>query len=949
VIREGGDFMKHLDFFNSGNLDYIESMYERYRNDPDSVDPSFRYFFSGFEAARTEIRVDAKTGKVSRETLPTEFLNDYEYGSVQIPGKNVEDEQERVFELISAYRKYGHLSARINCIKSPGSNPFIQLSEHGLGAEALSKTFYTGNLPGPDRRTLSEIMVRLEAIYCGSLAVEYVGIVQEVDEFKWLQAHTEAVSSDSCSVDERLWIYTLTYAAAEFERYLQRRYVGQKRFSLEGLDVLIPVLHALVDELGELGGAEVVLGMAHRGRLNVLANFMEKPYEQIFSEFEDLPAIVSRGDGDVKYHMGYLNSFTTQHGKTLSVSLNANPSHLELVNPVIQGKVYCRQKVVDDQDRTRVIPVLIHGDAAFAGQGINMEVLQLSQLRGYGVGGTLHIICDNQIGFTAEPHESRSTRYATDLFRMSNTPVFHVNGDDPEAAVRSIRLAVQFRQKFRKDVAVNLVGYRRHGHNEGDEPSFTQPMMYTKIRSHPSVHEIYRRELVGGGCLDEAPIQKIESLYKERLREAESRVESRGIACVRDSVEPGWQDVWQEDRVKRSTGVSQAVLLEVIQGISQLPEDFKANRKIRRFITQRTERFEGDNIDWALAESLCFGSLLLDDYRVRLSGQDSRRGTFAHRNLVAFSEEDGSEYIPLNHIRDNQREICVFNSMLSEQAVLGFEYGFALGNPETLVMWEAQFGDFANGAQSMIDVFLSSGESKWQVMNGLVLLLPHGYEGQGPEHSSARLERYLSLCAAYNLRVCVPSTPANYFHVLRRQVLKKDRKPLVLMTPKSLLRAKRCHSVREDFLEERVFLKVIVGTPGAEEEHAGLSRLVMCSGKLYYDLLELKEAKGLKDMELVRLEQLYPFPFKTILRLVESCPNLTEVVWAQEERRNMGAWTYLEPRLRAVLKGKDVPLYYVGRSEGASPCVASSTVHKEEQKHIVSKALARDLEEGGSI
>ncbi len=937
--------MNDLDFFNSGNLDYLESMYERYREDPNSVDPSFRYFFSGFEAARTEIQIDPESGKVSRQTLPSEFLNDFDYGSVQTPGKNLEDEQERVFELISAYRKYGHLSARINGIKEPGENPFIQLSEHGLGVEALSKTFYTGNLPGPDRNTLTEIMVRLEAIYCGTLAVEYVGIVQEVDEFRWLQAQTEAMDPKPFSMEERLWIYTLTYAAAEFERYLQRKYVGQKRFSLEGLDTLIPTLHALADELGEQGGTEIILGMAHRGRLNVLANFMEKPYEQIFSEFEDLPTVVARGDGDVKYHMGYLNSFETQHGKTLSVSLNANPSHLELVNPVIQGKVYCRQKVIDDEERTQVIPVLIHGDAAFAGQGINMEVLQLSQLRGYGVGGTLHIICDNQIGFTAEPHESRSTRYATDLFRMSNTPVFHVNADDPEAAVRAIRLAVRFRQKFKKDVALNLVGYRRHGHNEGDEPSFTQPLMYETIRSHPSVYEIYRKELLGGKLLDEEHIKKIESLYRERLMAAESSVQSRGISCVEDSVEPGWQGVWQEDRVKRNTGVSQEVLVEVVQGISQLPESFTANRKIRRFITQRSERFESDNIDWALAESLCFGSLLLDNCRVRLSGQDSRRGTFAHRNLVAFSEVDGSEYIPLNHIRKDQREICVFNSMLSEQAVLGFEYGFALGNPETLVMWEAQFGDFANGAQSMIDVFLSSGESKWQVMNGLVLLLPHGYEGQGPEHSSARLERYLSLCAGYNLRVCIPSTPANYFHVLRRQVLKKDRKPLVLMTPKSLLRAKRCVSSREDFLEEKVFLKVIVGTASAEEDREGLTRLVLCSGKLYYDLLELKETKGLKEMELVRLEQLYPFPFKTLLRLVESCPNLEEVVWAQEERRNMGAWTYLEPRLRSVLEDKDIQLHYVGRNEGSSPCIASSRIHKEEQKSIVSRAFALELQE----
>jgi 2-oxoglutarate dehydrogenase E1 component len=925
------------DFLNPSNLEYLESMYLRYQKDPQSVEPSLRYFFSGFDAARTEISIDPRSGEVKKEVLPTEFLQDFEYRSANIQGKNLEDQQERVFELISAYRKYGHLSAGINPIQDPDSNQFLQLSEHGLPESALSQVFYSGNLPGPDRSTLQEIIDRLEPIYCGTMAVEYVGIVQDADEFHWLQQHTEEPQKE-ISAEEKIWIYENLHAAAGFEQFLHRKFVGQKRFSLEGLDALNPLLHSLVDELGETGAKEIMLGMAHRGRLNVLTNLLGKPVEMIFSEFRGEMNQV-RGDGDVKYHLGYYNDLVTFRGHKVSVLLNPNPSHLELVNPIIIGKVYHRQKVLEDDHKEQVIPVLIHGDAAFAGQGINMEVLQLSMLRGYSVGGTVHIVADNQIGFTAWPHESRSTRYATDLFRMINVPVFHVNADDPEASIRAVRLAVQYRQKFKKDVAINLVGYRRYGHNEGDEPAFTQPLMYERIRSHPSSHEMYRSQLLTEGKVDPSSIDTLEREFNEELEKKYELVTAGKIACTSETVEPGWHKVWAEDHEKRKTGVPEELLTRVIQGISKIPEEFNAHPKIRKFISQRSENWQNDRIDWSLAESLCFGTLLLEEYRVRLSGQDSRRGTFSQRNMVAFDQKTGDEYIPLNHIQRGQRQICVFNSMLSEIAVLGFEYGFALASPETLVMWEAQFGDFANGAQSLFDVFIVSGESKWQSKNGLVLLLPHGYEGQGPEHSSARIERYLGLCSDYNLRVCNTTTPANYFHVLRRQVLKKDRKPLILMTPKSLLRLRTCNSVRSDFFSDKVFLKVIVGSDSGSLSTQKVRRALLCSGRVYYDLLAYRDENKIDDIELVRLEQIYPFPFKTLRNVLGSYPNLEEVYFVQEERQNMGAWHFLQPRLQAVLQELQKEPVYIGRGEGSSPCTGSPVIHKEEQKDLVTRAF----------
>ena len=933
--------MSNEGFFQQSNLQYFEKMYEEYKKDPNSVEDSLRHFFNGFDAAQTSIKVDVKTGRVTR-SVPQEFLYDMEHSFVDGSQSTTGDLQERVFELISAYRKYGHLQARTNPLAEPELSRFLSLKEHGLSNEHLDQQFYAGSLPGSDRLPLRQIISQCEDAYCSSLAVEYVGIVQDVDEYRWLQNEVESDAvSDSLDPQQRSWIFGHLFAADAFESFLHRKYVGQKRFSLEGLDSMIPMLHAALDELAISGAREVILGMAHRGRLNVLTNVLGKPHEQVMAEFEGLGATSSKGDGDVKYHLGYYNEVNTFSGRKVTMVLNPNPSHLELVNPVIQGKVYSRQKVLDDVNKEQVIPILIHGDAAFAGQGINMETLQLSQMRGYAVGGIVHIVADNQVGFTADPHQSRSTRYSTDLFKMADCPVFHANADDPDAAVRAIRMACKYRQKFKKDVCIHLLGYRRYGHNEGDEPSFTQPLMYAKIKKHPRVTKLYREKLVTNKLVESTVLDGVETDISKHLDNQYESVTAKNIKPIERNLEPGWDEVWEEDLQKRKTGVALEVLNNLVDRISTLPDSFDFNKKMVKFTHSRLQNWDSDRIDWAFAEALCFGSLLLEKKRVRLSGQDSKRGTFSQRNLVLYSQKDGSEYIPLNNIAEDQQSICVFNSMLSELAVLGFEYGFALGNPDTLVMWEAQFGDFANGAQAMMDVFIASGESKWQVQNGLVMLLPHGYEGQGPEHSSARLERYLQLCASYNLRVCNTTTPANYFHVLRRQVMKKDRKPLVLMTPKVLLRLRNCISRREDFDSDKVFLKVITGDGTSSLSCDKVKRLIFCSGKLFYELLEYREKNSIDDVELVRLEQLYPFPYKTILNVIRAYPNLVDTKWVQEERKNMGAWTFVESRFRELITDVNLVPSYVGRGEGASPSSGYAHVHREGQAKLIEDAFRK--------
>ncbi|MCO4782425.1 MAG: 2-oxoglutarate dehydrogenase E1 component [Candidatus Cloacimonetes bacterium] len=932
--------MSSNSFFNQMNQAYLEERYESFKKDPDSVDASLKYFFLGFDAAREEITVDKSSGEVRRSMMPLEFFAEKNYH--QTTFRESDTVQEIAFQIIAAYREHGHLEAKINPLVDPEPSKFLNNNTHGLLESDMDTQVSTANLPLPEKMPIKDLIAALRAMYCDTIAVEYVGVVQEVDEFNWVKEQIEVSKADTqIDPSEREWIYKNIYKAAAFEQFLHKKFVGQKRFSLEGLDSMIPALHGLVDEFAKLGGTEVVLGMAHRGRLNVLANLLHKPYSSIISEFLGNHSKQIKGDGDVKYHLGYTQDVTTLDGRVTHVSLNPNPSHLELVNPVIQGRVYSRQKLTSDIEKDKIVSVIIHGDAAVSGQGINMEMLQLSQLKGYAVGGTIHIIADNQIGFTAFSKESRSTRYPSDLFQMVHCPIFHANADDPEACVRALRLAVKYRMKFKKDVVVHLVGYRRYGHNEGDEPSFTQPLMYKDIKAHTTAQRMYKKHIVDSQLLEKSKIDEIEKIVDTQLENDYERVQSNQTIIANTKEDETWQDYIDEDKETRITGVSIDLLKQITELVSKHPSDFNANKKITKFLAQRVKLFEEDKIDWAFAETLAFGSLLVQKHNVRLSGQDSRRGTFTQRHQVVYDSKSGEEYIPINHLSDDQKTICVFNSMLSELAVLGFEYGFSLSNPNALNIWEAQFGDFVNGAQAMIDQFIVSAESKWKTQSGLVMMLPHGYEGQGPEHSSARLERFLQQCADYNMRVCNTTTPANYFHVLRRQVVKRDRKPLILMTPKVLLRLKACTSTKDDFSEDKIFLKIIAGEKGQLKSPKSLTRLIFCSGKLYYELADYLTKNDIKDIEIVRLEQLYPFPDDVISEVIKTCTSLKEVYWVQEERKNMGAWTFVEPRFTELFEGSDLKIKYVGRTEGSSPCTGYAKVHKEQQAQLIAEAFTK--------
>ncbi|MBW7875320.1 MAG: 2-oxoglutarate dehydrogenase E1 component [Candidatus Cloacimonetes bacterium] len=926
--------MASEDFFQRANLDYLEQMYQKYQADPNSVDPDLRFFFQGFDVARTQIEVDVRTGQVQKTKTPLAFaqaVESSEYSSIP------KDDQSKVIELIEAYRRLGHQNANLSPIGGKRALASLDLFTFGLHERQLDTEYFTGSLFGPDRASLREIISYLEDTYCGNVGVE-MSSIEAVEEIRWLQRRIESTRNRmEFDLDAKLGIYRHLYAAEAFEKFLHSRFVGQKRFSLEGLDTVVPMLHALVEEAGEQGVQEIFLGMAHRGRLNVLTNVLGKPYQAIFTEFEGAGTGVV-GDGDVKYHMGYSTEIRTRSNKEVYLALNPNPSHLELVNPVILGKVYSRQNTLGDHDKKRVIPLLLHGDAAFAGQGINMESLQLSRINGYQIGGSVHLILDNQIGFTAEALETRSTRYPTDLLKMAGCPVFHVNADNPEACVHAVRLAVEYRQKFHKDVAVDIIGYRRHGHNEGDEPAFTSPQMYSVIRNHPTVCTTYRNQLLQEG-VDEARIAVIETSVNQALETQFEKAKRNEPVELKNTPRFGWEEITRQDKETRVTGVSEEKLNQIVEKLAFVPSEFKANRKVRQFHEQRASVWASDKVDWAFAESLAFASLLCSGFPVRLSGQDCQRGTFTQRNLV-LRAEDGEKYVPLQELSEDQAPFFVYNSILSELAVLGFDYGYALNNPNTLVAWEAQFGDFSNGAQSMIDNFIASGESKWGRFSGLVMLLPHGYEGAGPEHSSARLERYLQLCAEDNMRVANCTTPANYFHILRRQVVLKDRKPLILMTPKSLLRHKRVVSERRAFFKDTVFQPVLVGDDRGNK-NSSASRLLVMSGKIYYDVLEALEALPVRPpIELIRIEQLYPFPEKEILEALAPMQNIKEVIWVQEEKMNMGGWGFVEPLLREILRERGLEPQYLGRKAGASPATGYSKVHAREQAEIVGKALS---------
>ncbi len=895
-----------------GNADYVEELYQQWQRDPTSLSREWRYFFSGFDLAASPSR-EVAAGRAA--------------------------DQSRVASLIFAYRNVGHLIADLDPLGNRReSHPLLELETYGLDDSHLDEIFDTGHLGGPQQITLRETLGILRDTYCRTIGVEYLHI-QEMQIRRWLQQEMEPNRNrPRLDREDKHRILAQLIDAELFESFTHGRYQGQKRFSLEGAEALIPGLHQFMETAVATGASEVVMGMAHRGRLNVLANILQKPFSMIFHEFEDnVGPDPYGGDGDVKYHRGFSSDYVTRDGASLHISLTANPSHLEAVNPVVEGRTRAKQRRRDDTaERRKVLPLLIHGDAAFAGQGLVAETFNLSQLKGYATGGTVHIVVNNQIGFTTLPGEARSTRYPTDIAKMVEAPILHVNGEDPEAVVHAIDLALRFRQNFHRDVVVDIFCYRRHGHNEGDEPAFTQPLMYQKIRNRTSIRSMYQMELESTHDISLKESEDLTNSIQDRLIEA---FESARSTCeLPEDDGTAFSGLWKGLDNSfcfqcTETGVPYERLLQVSKALSSPPDGFNLHRKIARRLPAQHQAVERQGeVDWAIAELLAFGTLLSEGTPVRLSGQDSIRGTFSQRHAAWFDTKNQETFIPLNNVSDEQARFCVYNSMLSEAAVLGFDYGYSLVEPNMLVLWEAQFGDFVNGAQVIIDQFIAAAFDKWHRASGIVMLLPHGYEGQGPDHSSAYLERYLMACAENNMQVCNLTTPAQYFHALRRQIHSAFRRPLVIMSPKSLLRRKRAVSPIGD-LTAGSFREFLPDPAGP----ASPDRLVLCSGKLYYDLTAAREEHGLDDVAIVRVEQFYPFHEELFNEVVEAYRGASEVIWAQEETHNRGGWSFMFPRLLDLFP--DHRPRYVGREASASPATASPRVHKQQQSEIVRTAL----------
>ena len=903
---------------NRWNAELIEANHQLWSADPTSVDPTWQAFFEGFELAQ------AGLGKKP--------------GTPGAGDEHASEAQAAVTRLIDAYREVGHYVANLDPLglTPPGDvGGLLDPAYYGLTEADLDRTFFT-RMFEPAEATLRDLIAALRDTYCRTVGVEYMHI-RDNEVRTWLRDRMEPTRNQPrLSLQQKRRIIWKLNAAELFETFLHSHYVGAKRFSLEGGETLIPLLDALIERSAKHKVREIVLGMPHRGRLNVLANTLDKPYGMIFGEFEDNQPMSFAGDGDVKYHLGFSADHVTGDGTTVHLSLTPNPSHLEVVNPVVEGRARAKQSRFTDRDRKLGVPVLIHGDAAFAGQGLVAETLNLSQLDGYGTGGTIHVVVNNQIGFTTSPRDSRSTRYCTDVAKMIEAPIFHVNGDDPEAVVMVAELALDFRETFGRDVVIDLVCYRRHGHNENDEPAFTQPLMYEQIRARPTIRALYTDRLIAAGDLAEAEAATIKETFTDKLQAVYNEVHDHDPV---PQPSPGFGGSWKGFTPEYSfapvaTGVPAEMLRAITANTSAPPAGFKINPKIERLLVARPKTLDsGTGIDWGFAEMLAFGSLLMEGTPVRLSGQDCRRGTFSHRHAVLIDSATGAPHTPLNTLPGKRAEIAIYDSLLSEAAVLGFDYGYSLDEPNMLILWEAQFGDFANGAQVIIDQFIASAESKWGRSSGLVMLLPHGYEGQGPEHSSARLERFLQLCAEDNIQVANVTTPAQYFHLLRRQMRRNFRKPLIIMSPKSLLRAKQAVSGLADLTDGR-FRDVIDDADVAADR---AKRVVLCSGKVYYNLVAQRErAKKTKDVAIIRLEQLYPWPKDELAAILARYKSAREWVWCQEESQNMGAWTFVAPRLRELAKGD---FQYVGRDASASPATGSHTVHDREQDELVQAAI----------
>jgi 2-oxoglutarate dehydrogenase E1 component len=934
-------------FLTGTNAGFIAELYTRFLEDPSSVDDSWRRFFSemGDDVSTVLAELHAPSWGDRAATATTN-------GAAATTAVDAEQLRQatsdsiRALQLIRSYRVRGHLEADLDPLglDKRGHHPELDYRSYGFTEADLDHEIFINNLLGRDRATLREIVAILRETYCGRIGVEYMHI-QDPAEKAWIQEKFERrrgrpVLSGAVKKE----ILRVLTTAETFERFLDRRYTGTKRFGIEGAESLMAALETILQRGSDLGIQEFVIGMPHRGRLNVLANFVGKPFAAIFSEFQGNSTNPEHvhGSGDVKYHLG-TSGDREVGGRTVHLSLAANPSHLEAVDPVVLGKVRAKQLQRGDVERSQVASILMHGDAAFAGQGLVAESLELSDLIGFCTGGTIHIIVNNQIGFTTAPAAARSSPYPSDVAKGVQAPIFHVNGDDPEAVVEVARAAVEFRQEFRKDVVVDLFCYRRHGHNETDEPAFTQPLMYRTIARRPTTRQLYANRLTEAGVLRAGEADAMAARF---IAELEAQFEAaKGYRPNKaDWLEGAWaglEEAPNDDR-RGDTGVAAAVLHEIGHGLVTVPEGFRLNPKIARQLEAKRAAIEvGEGIDWATAEALAIGSLCAEGTHVRMSGQDTGRGTFSHRHAVLVDQESEERYVPINHVSPQQAPFEIIDSPLSEAAVVGFEYGYSLADPSTLVLWEAQFGDFANGAQVIIDQFLTSGEAKWLRMSGLVLLLPHGYEGQGPEHSSARIERYLQLCAEDNIQVCNLTSAANYFHALRRQIRRNFRKPLVIFTPKSLLRSKEVMSRLDEMAPGASFHRVIGESESIAADNA-VRRVVLCTGKIYFDLVKARAQNGDNRVALVRVEQLYPFPFSVVARVLQRYRS-AEIVWCQEEPQNMGAWNFVDRRIEQVLSGLDVAAKrprFAGRGEAASPATGLHKRHVEEQTQLVAEALA---------
>ncbi len=890
----------------------LEELYQHYLTEPQSVDNSWQRFFEGYEFSLA--RWGEKNG-VSKG----DFSND----------------EVRVYQFIDAYREYGHLQSSTNPVrKRLDRKAGLSLTDFGFSEQDLDREFHAGEELGLGKASLRDIVNTLRRIYEHTIGWDYYE-VRNRERFRWIR---EAVEKQypkwKPSFEDEKHLLKKLNEAVVFENFLHTKYVGQKRFSLEGGESTIPALDTLINALADLGAEEVNIGMAHRGRLNVLANIMQKTYEQIFNEFEGQVVIDSTmGDGDVKYHLGFSSEITTRSGKNVFVNLVPNPSHLEAVNPVVEGISRAKSDFVYDNDHSKVVPILIHGDAAIAAQGIVYEVAQMSELEGYHTGGTIHFVINNQLGFTTDFIDARSSTYSTDVADIIDSPVFHVNGDDPEAVMFVCKIAAEFRQKFQRDVFIDMVCYRRHGHNESDEPKFTQPKLYNIISKHPNPREVYTQKLIEKGNVEAEIAKQMDEEFRGLLQDRLNMVKQKPLPYQPQPLQKQWAKLrWskpEDFNNSPETAISKELIDKIGKALINVPQGFKPLRQVERLIKERKKMFDDGNYNWATAELMAFGACLVDNNFVRVSGQDSIRGTFSHRHAVLFDAETNEPYSSLDYIQEGQEQLRIYNSLLSEYGVLGFEFGYSLANPNSLTIWEAQFGDFANGAQVMIDQFITCAESKWQRMSGLVMLLPHGYEGQGPEHSSARLERFLQMSAEYNVIVANITSPANYFHALRRQLAWDFRKPLVVMSPKSLLRNPVAMSPEKEFIEGK--FREVIDDPVAKATKT--KRLLLCTGKIYYDLLEEKEKQNRDDVAIVRIEQLYPFPKEQVDSIIKKYKT-REIFWVQEEPENMGAWSFL---LRFYRKE---PLEVISRKISASPATGFAKTHAEEQKRIIEKSFA---------